>query len=161
MTGKDVEVSEIFAVGITVEPRDELMPDGGTLLLNCDVVEIVLFVLLIDEAVGVIGVRTELADMAAVTEDVLPPTGASDSVNETPVLDALVLVIGLEYVVSETRTELPVIFEVELADDEIRPVDETEPVVLFGKTGMLLGITADTDDEIDTVGEEICADDDE
>jgi len=106
-------------------------------------------------------VRTELADMAAVTEDVLPPTGASDSVTETPVLDALVLVIGLEYVVSETRTELPVIFEVELADDEIRPVDETEPVVLFGKTGMLLGITADTDDEIDTVGEEICADDDE
>jgi len=44
VTGKDVEVSEIFAVGITVEPRDELMPDGGTLLLNCDVVEIVLFV---------------------------------------------------------------------------------------------------------------------
>lgn len=59
-------------------------------------------------------------------EDVLPPVGASGSVNETPVLDELALLAGLEYVVPETLGKLLVILEVEIVEDEIRLVGETE-----------------------------------
>lgn len=105
-------------------------------------------------------------DTGSIVEFGMGELEAADGVIvEENVVDALVLVpalvVGLEDVVSETGTEVLVIFAVEIADDEIRLMDETEPIVLFGKTGTLLGITANTDDDDDTVDEEIYADDDE
>lgn len=156
ITGKDAELLD-FVVGSSAEVPVELVElDVEILVFKDGATELVLFVLSLDDKVGVITGKVEVAKIVEVVDDIFPWISGSDPVKETLVFVALVIELGLEATALEVTRELPVLLVDGMGGLEVVKAvfsPETGLLVLFGEPAVLLVITIGENDEKGVVDE--------